>query len=399
MRDTAGSPLLKALLVVCGSLLLTVGLIELSLRALDATGKFDQMLAVFGQPRPPLDTKSGNGMYYAHHYSAYALKPGYERAGFERINALGFRGPEIEQPKPASTYRIVAVGGSTTFGVYLPWRYSYPWQLQEVLRERFGTDRIEVINAGLTGSTAAETYHRLPTQILPVEPDMVIVYHAFNDLLPRVFNNYEDDYYHFRRSDPNNPPGLTRFYLYRLALRALSPGYFHENYDLSNQVWKTDNLPRTDTERARNFLNSDNNAFRLNLDNVVALLRAQNIDVVLASFAMAPDIWHWQEIIPPYLWELGIAANNAVIRELAVRHEVPLVPFAAAPFAQAEADYGEPMFDDSIHMGIKGNRFKAEFFADTIAPLIAARLGVPVPPPSAYARAADPSLQATARNP
>lgn len=398
MRDTAGRPFPKALLVVCGSLLLTIGLIELSLRVLDATGKFESALAVFGQPRPPLDTKSGNGMYYAHPYSAYALKPGYERQDFERINSLGFRGPDIAAIKPADTLRIVAVGGSTTFGVYLPWRYSYPYQLQEVLRERFGTERIEVINAGLTGSTAAETYHRLPTQILPIEPDMVVVYHAFNDLLPRVFNNYEDDYYHFRRSDPNNPPGMTRFYLYRLALRALSPGYFHENYDLSNQVWKTRNLPRTDTERARNFLNSNNNAFRLNLDNVVALLRAQGIEVVLASFAMAPDIWHWQEIIPPYMWELGIAANNTVIRKLAARHEVPLVPFAAAPFEQGSADYGEPMFDDSIHMGIKGNRFKAEIFADTIAPLIADRLGVPVPPPSAYAPPADnPRLAARTR--
>ncbi|MEE4186190.1 MAG: GDSL-type esterase/lipase family protein [Gammaproteobacteria bacterium] len=397
MRDTSGSRLLRALLVVCGSLLLTVGVIELSLRALDATGQFARALAVFGQPRPPLDSKSGNGMYYAHHYSAYALKPGYEREGFERINALGFRGADVNPIKPADTYRIVAVGGSTTFGVYLPWRYSYPQQLQDVLRERFGTDRIEVVNAGLTGSTAAETYHRLPTQILPVEPDMVIVYHAFNDLLPRVFNNYEDDYYHFRRSDPNNPPGMTRFYLYRLALRALSPGYFHENYDLSNQVWKTANLPRTDTERAQNFLNSDNHAFRLNLDSVVALLRARNIEVVLASFAMAPDIWHWQEIIPPYMWELGIAANNSVIRELAAQHGVPLVPFAEAPFEQAGRDYGEPMFDDSIHMGIKGNRFKAEIFADTVAPLIAARLGVPVPPPSVYAEAADNNSQLAAQ--
>jgi len=364
--------------------LLTVGVLELSLRLVDATGRFDSALAIFGEPRPPLDTRGGNGMYYAHHYSAYALKPGYERAGFERINALGLRGPEVATPKPPDTYRIVAVGGSTTFGVYLPWQSAYPYQLQEVLRKRFGTDRIEVINAGLTGSTAAETYHRLPTQILPLQPDMVIVYHAFNDLLPRVFNDYQDDYYHFRRSDPNNPPGLTRFYLYRLALRALSPSYFHENYNLANIVWKTENLPHTDTQRARNFLTSDNRAFRMNMDNVVTLLQAKNIDVVLASFALEPDIWHWQEIIPPYLWELGIGANNEVIRELATQHAAPLVPFAEAPFARGSADYGEPLFDDSIHMGPEGNRFKAEVFADTVAPLLAARLKVPVPPASAY---------------
>jgi len=88
------------------------------------------------------------------------------------------------------------------------------------------------------------------------------------------------------------------------------------------------------------------------------------------------------------MWELGINENNTVIRELAQVHGVPLIPFAEAPFAQASADYAEPMFDDSIHMGIKGNRFKAEVFADTIAPIIAAKMELPVPPASVYAQPA-----------
>jgi lysophospholipase L1-like esterase len=388
MPDKKKGSFFKATVAICLSLFVTLALLEGGLRVIDTTGKFSRLFAVFGEPRPPLDTKSGSGMYYAHHYTGYALKPGYQRGDRERINSLGFRGADIELDKPADVYRIVAVGGSTTFGVYLQWRDSYPTQLQDVLRERFGTDKIEVINAGLTGSTAAESFHRLPTQVLPTDPDMVIIYHAFNDMLPRVFNNYEDDYYHFRRSDPNNPPGLTRFYTYRLMLRALSPAYFNENYNLANQVWKTQNLPKTDTELAQNFLDSNNNAFRFNMDNMIMLLQAKDIDVVLATFAMAPDIWHWQDVIPPFMWEIGIGENNVAIEELATELAVPLVPFATAPFKRGTGAYGEPMFDDSIHMGVKGNRFKAEVFADMIAPTIAAELGVATPPASPYATAA-----------
>ena len=388
MSSSQNSSFFKATLVVCLSLAVTIGVLEGALRVIDNSGRFESVMRIFGEARPPLDRKSGSGMYYQHHYSAYALKPGYRAGERERINSLGFRGEDIALEKPDDVYRIVAIGGSTTFGVYLPWRESYPYFLQQVLRERFGTDRIEVINAGLTGSTVAETFHRLPTQILPLEPDMVVVYHAFNDLLPRVFNDYQDDYYHFRRSDPNNPPGLTQLYLYRLALRALSPSYFHENYNLANQVWKTQNLPETDTELAQNFLDSNNDAFRFNLDNVVTLLQAKDIEVVLATFAMQPDIWHWQEIIPPYMWELGIAENNAAIREVAAEHSVPLVPFAEADFARGMEDYGTPMYDDSIHMSPKGNVFKAEIFADTIAPLVANGLGTPVPPGSPYRQSA-----------
>ena len=91
------------------------------------------------------------------------------------------------------------MGGSTTYAVYLPWHQSYPYYLQTELRKRFATDRIEVINAGLIGSTSAESFHRLPTQVLGLDPDMVVIYHGYNDLLPRVFNDYQEDYYHFRK--------------------------------------------------------------------------------------------------------------------------------------------------------------------------------------------------------
>ena len=101
---------------------------------------------------------------------------------------------------------------------------------------------------------------------------------------------------------------------------------------------------------------------------------------------MSPDIWHWQEIIPPYMWEIGIGENNAAIRELAGQYGVPLVPFAEAPVDQGYVHYGnQRMYDDSIHMSVAGNQFKAEVFADTIAPLIAEQLGVPAGPVSPFA--------------
>jgi len=378
----------KALIVIVFATVVSLLAVEAALHILKATGKFDRQLAIFGDPRPPLDTRTGSGMYYAHQYSAYALKPGYTRAPRERINSLGFRGEEISKLKPDGVYRIVVTGGSTTFDVYLPWNESFPFHLQKVLRKRLGTDRIEVINAGLNGATAAETFHRLPTLILPINPDMVIMYEGFNDMLPRVFNDYQDDYYHFRRSDPNNPPGLSRFFLYRLAMRVLSPSFFHENYNLARQVWKTQNIPETDTELAQNFLSSNNDAFKFNMDNSIRLLKSWNIKVVLATFAMAPDIWHWQEIIPPYMWEIGIAENNDSIRALAKQHSLTLVPFAEAPFERGAADLQSQMFDDSIHNSIAGNQFKAEIFADSVAPLIATKLGLAVPSPSPYAATA-----------
>jgi lysophospholipase L1-like esterase len=324
-------------------------------------------------------------MYYAHPYTAYAMKPGYRRGDFENINSLGFRGEEFSAEKPDGVYRVVAIGGSTTFGVYLPWRQSYPYYLQQTLRERLGTDAVEVINAGMTGSTTAESLHRLFTQILPLQPDMVVVYHAYNDLFPRVFDNYQEDYYHWRKSDPNNPPGLTRFYLWRLALRALNPTAFHENYDLQRYVWKTENLPDSDTERLVNFDLSSNAAFANNLEHIIRTLEAWDVQPVLASFAIHPDIWHWNDYFPSYVWEEGIRQNNAAIAALAVRYDLPLVPFAEAMTGPKKRVY----YNDSIHMTAEGNQIKAAVFADTIAPLIGARLGIETDAEAEVTTAAD----------
>ena len=42
------------------------------------------------------------------------------------------------------------------------------------------------------------------------------------------------------------------------------------------------------------------------------------------------------------------------------------------------------MYDDSIHMSKEGNVLKAKVFADTIAPIIARDMNLPVPPQSEY---------------
>jgi len=360
----------KAVIVVVLSVCASLVAAEGALRLLQASGSFPRVFERLGQVKPPLDTRSGAGMYYVHPYSAYALKPGYVRGNVEQINALGFRGEEVSLEKPEDVFRIIAIGGSTTFAVYLAKDQSYPYFLQQELRKRLGTDRVEVLNAGLTGSTSAESLHRLFWQILPAQPDMVVIYHGYNDLLPRVFNDYQDDYYHFRRTDPNNPPGLSRFLIWRLALQVLNPVAFHENYDLLPIVWKIHNLPESDTDRMANFLNSSNEAFERNLDQMVTMLQANGIEPVLATFAIFPDIWHWNDYIPPYLWELGISENNESIRRVAERNGAVLVPFG-------DIKIGRWMYNDSIHMNVRGNGFKAEVFADVIAPIVAARLGIP----------------------
>jgi lysophospholipase L1-like esterase len=97
------------------------------------------------------------------------------------INSLGFRGPEFAAAK-GDAYRIVVLGESTTFGMTIdaddkPW----PELLEQIIRQRLKTRRpVQVINAGVPAYNVIANVHRLPREILPLKPDMIISYHGAN---------------------------------------------------------------------------------------------------------------------------------------------------------------------------------------------------------------------------
>jgi len=112
------------------------------------------------------------------------LRPGGQGMLFDgriSINHLGFRGKEIAQDK-GRAYRIVAMGESTTFGCTInageqPW----PELLEQMIRERLRPGRpVEVINAGVPANNLGNSINRLPLEVLPLQPDLIISYHGYN---------------------------------------------------------------------------------------------------------------------------------------------------------------------------------------------------------------------------
>jgi len=97
------------------------------------------------------------------------------------INSHGFRGSEIEKNKPDNTFRIFAVGGSTTFSVGVEDEFTWPSLLQENLNSLKTTTKIEVVNAGHAGATSYTNSKLIKTKLISFEPDLVIVYEGVND--------------------------------------------------------------------------------------------------------------------------------------------------------------------------------------------------------------------------
>jgi lysophospholipase L1-like esterase len=120
------------------------------------------------------------------------LKMNVPRAGYEivgskvsiKINSLGFRGDEIARSKPPGTLRIVCTGASTTFCEEVSGNEAtWPAQLEKRLRARYPDQRIEVINAGITGSAIDSSLKDVRGRLLSLQPDLVILYRANNDIV------------------------------------------------------------------------------------------------------------------------------------------------------------------------------------------------------------------------
>ena len=65
-------------------------------------------------------------------------------------NSLGFRDRERTIGKAPGVFRILALGGSNTYGAAVTQGHTWPAQLEQVLQER-GRDRVEVWNLGVDG--------------------------------------------------------------------------------------------------------------------------------------------------------------------------------------------------------------------------------------------------------
>ena len=116
-------------------------------------------------------------------FSAYRAKPGQYVEG-KTVNRHGFIStPDIAVVKPENTVRIVFLGGSATAGTGwdLKDADTWPWKTVEMIRER--TDKkIDFINGAVGGYSSFESYGRLWSRIRHFSPDIVVIYHAWNEM-------------------------------------------------------------------------------------------------------------------------------------------------------------------------------------------------------------------------
>lgn len=177
-------PWILNLLLVCGTILVCLGGIELAFRlrplftqssATDKQREFIDLLTIpysYGVVRPHARIEDLREYFPTGRNIPYSVPI--------TTNAYGLRMREITVTKPPETIRVAVMGDSCTFGWMIREEDAYPRVLETLLNEN-SPAHYEVLNFGVPGYTSyhgLQQYYRLVKQF---RPDILILAYGFND--------------------------------------------------------------------------------------------------------------------------------------------------------------------------------------------------------------------------
>jgi len=312
---------------------------------------------------------NSKGLYFENHpYSLYVKTP--NAGGSYPSNNLGYAGKRpttIEKDKGIT--RIYCVGGSTiqnhdiSNGPDSHW----PGIMEDLLNNMLGSKCIEVINAGASAYTSAESLSEFMFRGVDLRPDILLIYHNVNDAWQaQMIDGFKSDYTHARKSALFKVNWLdtlpnTRILLsVHILLHELTKHFGKKNalvYRISNAPWTSSQ--KFDHDRVKTF--------KRNIENMIVVAQANNVYPAVVKwecdweskpvpqYFVSADQNELSEKLQQYL-----VANNNALKELAEEYKLPFIepgPFSAS------------CFSDKIHFNSKGLNEMANKMCKEILPI------------------------------
>ena len=300
-----------------------------------------------------------------HPYLVYSPTPNYKK-GQTSHNSLGYRNDEISLEKPSSVFRIVALGGSSTYDVSIEDNKKiFTAQLEKLLKEQYGYQNVEVINAGVPGYNSWEILVNLEFRVLDLDPDLVIIYEGTNDVHARMVepSSYRGDDSGRRQPWQVPPVPLWEHSTFlRIVSRMMnftrqvsvddftsSPTFLSWPYEYR--------LSERDVSPAEILEKNPPVYFQRNLENMIAVAKEHGVEVLFSTWAYSPYL---NDYASRDDYQQGFQENNEVVKDVANRHHIPLFDFAAV--MPQDAKY----WADGRHVNELGALEKATLFAEFI---------------------------------
>jgi hypothetical protein len=283
-----------------------------------------------------------------------------------RINALGFRGPDLTRDK-GDAFRIFVLGESQTFGPTLrdgekPW----PELLQDLFDQHADCGRrVEVVNAGTEAYTLEDNLERVRRDILPLKPDLILSAHRMNGLLALGLRRVPEP------SEPGVRPRASA--LIGRAVLTIERAAHDWRSRSSAEAQPAALPPMSDNELMKSRYAE---AYR----KLIALARENGVDVALANSSMAINEDSPREVKDFYgavfkpIDDIvaANAAHNRMVRLLSEEERVPLIDTTRGLDGQWDGD----LYLDFVHFTEAGNERVAGVVFRQLVPILAERDGL-----------------------
>lgn len=329
--------------------------------------------------------------------------PGFRDTRGVVHNAQGFRRAEdVLVDKPAGTYRIFVMGGSTAYGLgsLSPQGHAiYPilkndetidHYLETFLKHALPSRKIEVINAAIPSHSSHHHLIYLNQTVLKYKPDMVVFIDGYNDYYPweRGYDQFRDYPYrqwsHLYLDEPSWKAWMSYsgFWIYRkshfvyLAGKKLRPLW-----------WAVQNVnpqPRRQLdvdEALRNWdANAEHNFVRM-VDRDALILKHEG---VVPVFTLQPDLLFQQrKVLTEFEQRLSAEVDQAQpvnyrefknqARPMVIDKLKRVTGSHGASFIDMTdilGDISGDAFTDDCHLTPIANKTVAEYIGQRIVPLI-----------------------------
>jgi lysophospholipase L1-like esterase len=358
-------------LLLVGSALAALGMTEVGLRLF---ARFDGELGREVAQRDPFGSKVvPDGRFgYRQRYGAVF---DYDNGTRGTANALGWRGPIVQMPKPSGVVRVVLLGESTTHGWGVNDHETIDAYLRVALAERFPGRRVEVVNLAFDGYDAYQVWQRLLSDGVRLQPDALVLNVGINDVRNARFPGLGDpdprtllwagETRRLRDEAARGGPTLwtrAKHYLYlarlpgvvrsRRAMRSAGPSPTEHVY----------------LDAARNF--------DLNVRRIAAEAGRLGVPLLLSTPpSVLTNPGAPRHMAPRSYWVVGPAETQAYRDTLSSRLQAISRELATAGQRVAYVPHSLPpaVFLDDCHLDPTGNRLMAVDFAAALAPLLTER--------------------------
>ncbi|WP_268544146.1 SGNH/GDSL hydrolase family protein [Candidatus Nitrosotenuis cloacae] len=271
------------------------------------------------------------------------------------INSLGFRGPEMQFNKEPDEYRIVLVGGSTTFGMGAPSDSStIPAYLEDMLQDKFGT-KIKVINAGVIAAGSVEEAYYIKKELIQLRPDLIIVFDGYNDAFNIKLSEINENVEYEKLEKRTFIERIGKKYFSELAFPNVIYQSIHDDMQIR---YLTEDVKKENTKK---WINRWNEICHLGKETGFELL-----------VTVQPMVGTSDRKLTPIEEEIHSKAKTQKIIEFlnALGESVDEIDCASADLRHTFDGVNEQVFFSAVHTGSFGNKIIAEKMYEKVLPII-----------------------------